>query len=89
MKFGELLKEARVSRRLSQYELAELSGIDRSWIAHLERGARRPTIEIAVKFADALSASRASFIEAALEYRFREIGLGYTVTLDLPAEEGT
>ena len=52
--FGRNLRAHRVRRRLSQEELAELSGLHRTYISGLERGIRNPSIAIVARLADAL-----------------------------------
>ena len=52
--FGRNLRSHRVRRRLSQEELAELSGLHRTYISGLERGIRNPSIAIVARLADAL-----------------------------------
>lgn len=43
--FGEKLRAARVSAGYSQEKLAELSGLDRTYIGGIERGERNPTLK--------------------------------------------
>jgi transcriptional regulator with XRE-family HTH domain len=49
-----LLAELRAKRGVSHQELADRAGLDRSYIGLLEKGRRRPTLEVAVKLAMAL-----------------------------------
>jgi len=42
--FGALLKEARLSKGISQEQLAFESGLDRTFISMLERGVRQPSL---------------------------------------------
>ena len=53
-KLGESIRVLRVQRGLSQEALAELAGIDRSYMSGIERGLRNLSILHAVKLADAL-----------------------------------
>lgn len=53
-KFGRRLKYYRARRKLSQENLAEISGLHRTYISGLERGIRNPTITIVVRLARAL-----------------------------------
>lgn len=42
--FGLRIKKLRKIKKLSQEELAELSGLHRTYISSLERGRRNPTL---------------------------------------------
>ena len=59
VKFGQRVRDLRKERRLSQEELAELTGFHRNYIGMIERGERNPAlvnIEIFVrKFDTSLS----------------------------------
>jgi len=59
VKFGQRVRDLRKERRLSQEELAELTGFHRNYIGMIERGERNPAlvnIEIfARKFETSLS----------------------------------
>lgn len=52
--FGEILKESRLGKGLSQEELAFRCGLDRTYISLMERGKRKPTITTIFVLADAL-----------------------------------
>ncbi len=64
--FGLALREIRVSRQISQEELAFNSGFDRTYVSMVERGVRSPTIRSLVQFAEALQVP-ASEIVARME----------------------
>jgi transcriptional regulator with XRE-family HTH domain len=49
MRSADLIREARLRAGLTQYELAELSGRDRSVIARWEQGSVAPSIETLVE----------------------------------------
>lgn len=51
---GEAIREARADRDWSQEALADLVGIDRTYISGIERGVRNPTLVVIWRFADAL-----------------------------------
>lgn len=42
--FARRLKEARLEAGLSQARLAELAGLDRTYVSHLERGLANPSL---------------------------------------------
>lgn len=51
MNFGEKLKALRISRRMSQKELAEKIGTAKSIISFYESGDRFPSLDVLVKIA--------------------------------------
>jgi transcriptional regulator with XRE-family HTH domain len=52
--FGEVVKAVREKQGVSQEKLAELAEIDRTYMSMIERGKRRPTLEVASRIAGAL-----------------------------------
>lgn len=52
--FGEVLREVRKDRGISQMDLFMESGIDRTYISAVERGIQSPTIRMIVRFAKCL-----------------------------------
>lgn len=52
--FGQALREIRISREMSQEQLAFECGFDRTYISLVERGVRSPTVRSLVQLADAL-----------------------------------
>lgn len=52
--FGERLRALRADSAMTQEQLAEAAGMDRSNIADIERGARNCSIDTAFRIADAL-----------------------------------
>ena len=54
LKFGQALKEARLSKGLSQEELALESELDRTYISMLERDVKNPTLGTISKLAKSL-----------------------------------
>jgi transcriptional regulator with XRE-family HTH domain len=52
--FGQVLREQRLSRELSQEELALAADVDRTFVSQMERGIRQPTITTLIKLASAL-----------------------------------
>lgn len=53
--FAELLRWYRERTGVSQARLARLVGVDHSYVSRLERGERRPSRDLVVRKADALS----------------------------------
>jgi transcriptional regulator with XRE-family HTH domain len=53
--FGQVLREQRQSRQLSQEELALAADVDRTFVSQMERGIRQPTITTLMKLAGALN----------------------------------
>lgn len=56
-KFPEILREARESKKLSQTDLANRSGLQPSAISHFETGKRAPSFDNLKRLADALAVS--------------------------------
>ncbi len=52
--FGQVLREQRIARQLSQEELALAADVDRTFVSQMERGIRQPTITTLMKLAGAL-----------------------------------
>jgi transcriptional regulator with XRE-family HTH domain len=52
--FGEVLREIRRSRRLSQERLAEVSGCHRTYVSLLERGINGPSLSMLFQLGSAL-----------------------------------
>lgn len=60
--FGKILKDVRLARNTSQEELAERSGLDRTYISMLERGRRTPTLNTIFSLSKALNISADFFV---------------------------
>lgn len=52
--FGSAVRRHRELLRLSQEDLADRSGLDRTYISGVERGIRNPTLQVMQRLADAL-----------------------------------
>lgn len=52
--FGQKVRQVRKSKGISQEKLAELSGIDRSYMGNIERGEKNITLKKAYEICDAL-----------------------------------
>lgn len=60
--FGQTLRNARRQACVSQDDLAQRSGVDRSAISNYERGRREPNLRTIVKLARALDMAPASLL---------------------------
>jgi transcriptional regulator with XRE-family HTH domain len=60
--FGLILREIRVSRNLSQEELAYQCDLDRTFISLLERGKRQPTLTTILKLARTLGVAASTLV---------------------------
>lgn len=60
--FGEIIKQLRTERNLSQETLAFNAGIDRTYISDIEKGERNISIQVAFKLANALQISFSGLI---------------------------
>jgi transcriptional regulator with XRE-family HTH domain len=58
------VKLARERAGISQEELADTAGIDRSYASRIERGVANPSVEVLAKVAEALSVTVASQLAA-------------------------
>lgn len=67
--FGRRLQDRRVKRRLSQEELADLSGLHRTYISQLERGLKSPTLATIYAIAYALEEDASMLISALVPKR--------------------
>lgn len=57
------IKAARSRLNLSQEELADRAGIDRTYVSGIERQVRNPTITVVAKFAKALETTTAALLK--------------------------
>lgn len=71
--FGQVLREKRIERKLSQEQLALGAGIDRTFVSLLESGLRQPTLKTLFALAKALRTSPSELI-AAVEVRKPPLG---------------
>ncbi|WP_075322250.1 helix-turn-helix domain-containing protein [Acidithiobacillus albertensis] len=58
-RFGEAVRKVRTAIGLTQEELADRSGLDRSYIGGVERGERNPTLTVIEKIAEGLGVTLA------------------------------
>jgi len=71
---GERIREVRVTRGLTQGDLAELCGTSIAAISHIERGTKVPTITTLVRLADALECKVTKLVEV-LDRNTRTVAL--------------
>ena len=60
--FGQVLREQRISRDLSQEQLALAADFDRTFVSQMDRGIRQPTITTLIKLAGALGIQPSTLI---------------------------
>lgn len=60
-----LLREERERRGLSKYAVAGRSGLSQQMVGYVERGTRNPTLETAVRMADAIGVDLADILKQA------------------------
>lgn len=56
-KLGENLKKIRINKNITQTELAEKLGVDKSFVSNLENGKNNPTLSTITNIAQALEVS--------------------------------
>ncbi len=54
MDIGMRVKQLREEQRLSQYDLSKLAGVQQSTISYIEIGEKNPSVDTAIKLANAL-----------------------------------
>ena len=60
---GDKIKNLRNERNISQEKLAEITGLDRTYISGLERGLRNPSYLVLQRIAKELNIKEACFFE--------------------------
>jgi len=63
-KVGGFVRETRQAKGMSQEDLAGAAGLDRTYISHLERGLRNPSLLHLQKLAKALGVQPSEFFDA-------------------------
>lgn len=66
-RFGNAVRVARTTAGLTQEELAERAGLDRSYIGGVERGDRNPTLIVIEKIAGGLGITLAALFSYSVE----------------------
>ena len=69
--FGAVLRAARKQKGLSQEQLADAAGVDRTLPSLLERGLRTPTLGTLLRLAEALGISAEMLVEDTRSYMGR------------------
>ena len=62
--FGLRIKELRAKKGITQYQLAEIAGIDPKHMSHIETGRSFPKADLIEKFANALSIDYHEFFKS-------------------------
>jgi transcriptional regulator with XRE-family HTH domain len=74
---GDYLREQRQSAKLSLRQLAELAGVSNPYLSQIERGLKRPSVEILQQLAKGLEVSAESlYVHAGILDERREHGTG-------------
>jgi transcriptional regulator with XRE-family HTH domain len=60
-----LLREERLRRKVSNYAVAQNSGVSESMLSLVERGLRNPTLELLLRIADGIGADLPDLIKKA------------------------
>lgn len=63
MSVAENIKKIRISRNLTQQELADAVDVKQPYIAQIERGSKIPTLTLGKQIADALGCSLYDFFD--------------------------
>ena len=61
--FGQRLRALRLQRGLSQEKLAEMAGLDRTYISQAEAGKRNVTLKTIVRLATALGVQAGDLVQ--------------------------
>ena len=65
--FGDAVRKARTASGITQEELADRAGLDRSYIGGVERGDRNPTLNVIEKIAQGLGLTLAELFSYSAE----------------------
>jgi transcriptional regulator with XRE-family HTH domain len=60
--FGQVLREHRTARGISQENLALSADVDRTFVSQMERGIRQPTITTLIKLSGALGVQPSTLV---------------------------
>lgn len=71
--FGKVMREHRKAKGLSQEQLAEAAGIDRSFVSLVERGIQSPNVAVLFKIAEVFEIAAASLVAEVEEILHRPV----------------
>ena len=81
--FGLRIKELRNKKGITQYQLAELVGIDPKHMSHIETGRSFPKTDLIEKFANALDIEYQEFFQTehlnSKDFIIKKINISYTI----------
>jgi transcriptional regulator with XRE-family HTH domain len=60
--FGQVLREQRTARGISQEDLALSANVDRTFVSQMERGIRQPSITTLIKLSGALGVQPSALV---------------------------
>lgn len=66
--FGKAVKQTRLSKGWTQDDLAEKSGLDRSYISRIERGLKNPSLSVVWDLANYLDISLFTLLTTTLQF---------------------
>ncbi|MBN3471276.1 MULTISPECIES: helix-turn-helix domain-containing protein [Pseudomonas syringae group] len=65
--FGKVLREARLSQKVTQEALAAQAGLQRNYVSLMERGHHQPTLATIFSLAAALNSSPLELVKSTME----------------------
>lgn len=71
---GDIIRQRRIARGLTQEGLADACGIHRTYVSILERGLKSPTVDVLCDVAVALGVTGSQILAGAEESRLRGAG---------------
>ncbi len=63
-KFGQRVRELRVSKKMSQGDLAKILGVHRTYVSGIERGLRNPSLLTLKKISKALDVNISDIVDS-------------------------
>ena len=80
--FGEVLNSFRVSKDLSQVEMANVLGVSKQDLCNIEKGRKIVSIERAMRFAKSLKHSPTVFVKYVIEDQLHRAGLPRKIKIE-------